>query len=66
GVSDATVTQLASDGTELIVTVDTGITANREVETEKALGVDFIVTDHHECCETMPDAVADVDPHRPD
>ena len=35
GVSDATVTQLASDGTELIVTVDTGITANREVETAK-------------------------------
>ena len=66
GVSDATVTQLASDGTELIVTVDTGITANREVETAKALGVDFIVTDHHECCETLPDAVAVVDPHRPD
>lgn len=66
GVNDATVSQLASEGTKLIVTVDTGITANREVETAKALGVDFIVTDHHECCGTLPDALAVVNPHRPD
>ena len=66
GVSDAAVAQLASDGTKLIVTVDTGITANREVETAKSLGVDFIVTDHHECAGELPDAYAVVNPHRPD
>lgn len=66
GVSDAAVTQLAGNGTKLIVTVDTGITANREVETAKALGVDFIVTDHHECAGDLPDAYAVVNPHRPD
>ncbi|MBR4336529.1 MAG: single-stranded-DNA-specific exonuclease RecJ [Clostridia bacterium] len=66
GVSDSTVAQLAAEGTKLIVTVDTGITANREVENAKALGVDFVVTDHHECCESIPDAVAVVNPHRPD
>ena len=66
GVSEATVVQLADEGTKLIVTVDTGITANREVELAKERGVDFIVTDHHECCETIPAAVAVVNPHRPD
>ena len=66
GVSDASVAQLAEEGTKLIVTVDTGITANLEVEHAKALGVDFVVTDHHECCESIPDAVAVVNPHRPD
>jgi len=66
GVSDATVTQLADEGTKLIVTVDTGITANDEVKKAKERGVDFIVTDHHECSGTLPDAVAVVNPHRPD
>lgn len=66
GVSDASVAQLAEEGTKLIVTVDTGITANNEVERARGLGVDFVVTDHHECCETIPDAVAVVNPHRPD
>ncbi|MBO4284346.1 MAG: single-stranded-DNA-specific exonuclease RecJ [Clostridia bacterium] len=66
GVSDAAVSQLAADGTKLIVTVDTGITANSEVQTAKSLGVDFIVTDHHECCGDLPDAYAVVNPHRPD
>ena len=66
GVSDASVEQLAAEGTKLIVTVDTGITANGEVERAKALGVDIVVTDHHKCGETVPDAAAVVNPKRPD
>ena len=66
GVSNASVEQLAAEGTKLIVTVDTGITADREVERAKTLGVDIVVTDHHKCGETIPDAAAVVNPKRPD
>ncbi len=66
GVSCAAVEQLAADGVRLIVTVDTGITANEEVDYAKTLGVEFVVTDHHECRTELPLAVAVVNPHRPD
>ena len=66
GVSCAAVEKLDAEGTKLIVTVDTGITAGEEVEFAKSLGVDFVITDHHECRSTLPDAVAVVNPHRPD
>ena len=47
----------------LIVSVDCGITAIREVEYAKTLGIDFVITDHHECGGDIPvpDAVAVVD-----
>lgn len=66
GVSCQAVSELASDGVSLIITVDTGITANAEVEFAKDLGVDFLVTDHHECHSELPGACAVVNPHRPD
>lgn len=66
GVSAAAIQAIADDGATLIVTVDTGITANAEVEFAKTLGVDFVITDHHECHTELPDAVAVVNPHRPD
>ena len=66
GVSCAAVETLAQDGVKLIITVDTGITAGAEVEYAKELGVDFVVTDHHECRNELPDAYAVVNPHRPD
>ena len=66
GVSCAAIESLKQSGTNLIVTVDTGITANEEVEYAKALGIDIVVTDHHECRAELPDAVAVVNPHRPD
>ena len=37
-----------------------------EVAFARSLGMDVVITDHHECKETLPDAVAVVDPHRPD
>ena len=66
GVSCAAVDALAREGTRLIITVDTGITANAEVEYAAELGVDFVVTDHHECRAELPAACAVVNPHRAD
>ena len=66
GVSCAAIDTLAADGVKLIITVDTGITARDEVEYAKTVGVDFVITDHHECRIDLPDACAVVNPHRPD
>ena len=66
GVSCRAVEELAQGGTKLIITVDTGITATEEVAYAKTLGVDFVITDHHECRAELPDACAVVNPHRPD
>ncbi len=66
GVSCAAIDVLAENGVKLIITVDTGITAAQEVEYAKTLGLDFVVTDHHECRIELPDAYAVVNPHRHD
>lgn len=66
GVNRAAIKKLHSKGVTLIITVDTGITAIEEVEYAKSLGIDIIVTDHHECRPELPDAVAVIDPHRSD
>ena len=66
GVSNAAIDAIAEGGTKLIITVDTGITANDEVVYAKSLGVDFIVTDHHECRADLPLADVVINPHRPD
>lgn len=66
GVNSDAVKGFVSEHVSLIVTVDTGITANEEVKLANELGMDVIVTDHHECREKLPDAVAVIDPKRPD
>ena len=53
-------------GTDLIITVDTGITATEEVSYAKSIGMKVIVTDHHECRPELPGADAVVNPKRPD
>lgn len=50
---------------DLILTCDCGISAVEEVELAKDLGVDIIVTDHHEVGERVPDCIV-VNPHQPD
>ncbi len=57
---------LKSRGTNLIITVDNGISAIEEIAYAKTLGIDVVVTDHHRVGEALPDAVAVVDPHRED
>ena len=66
GLNREAVTLLARKNVGLIVTVDCGITAAQEVEYARSLGVDVVVTDHHECKQALPQAEAVVDPHRPD
>lgn len=66
GVSTQAIDAIKENGTKLIITVDTGTTAVEEVEYAKSIGVDFIVTDHHECRSDLPDALAVINPHRPD
>ena len=66
GLNPIAIHQLHSAGVRLIITVDCGITAVPEAELCRELGIDLVITDHHECKETLPHAVAVVDPHRPD
>jgi len=66
GVSVSAIDQLKANGTSLIITVDTGITAIEEVNYAKSIGVDFLITDHHECHAQIPEASAVINPHRPD
>lgn len=66
GLNDEAIRTLAGQGVTLIVTVDCGITAVHEVEFAASLGVDVVITDHHECKERLPAAAAVVDPRRGD
>ncbi len=66
GLNPIAINQLHEQGVKLIVTVDCGITAVEEAQLCKQLGIDLVITDHHECKENLPEAVAVVDPHRPD
>ena len=66
GLNPIAIRQLHADGIQLIITVDCGITAISEAQLCRDLGIDLVITDHHECKDTLPYAVAVVDPHRPD
>ena len=66
GLSCDSIRGLYEQGATLMITVDCGITGNEEIAYAASLGMDVVVTDHHECKETLPDAVAVVDPHRND
>ena len=66
GLNPIAIRQLHSEGVKLIVTVDCGITAVEEALLCRELGIDLVITDHHECKQVLPQAVAVVDPHRPD
>ena len=66
GLNREAVEKLRAQGACIVVTVDCGITAVEETEYAKAQGLDVIITDHHECKDTLPAALAVVDPHRSD
>jgi single-stranded-DNA-specific exonuclease len=55
GLSDGNVRLLAERGTQLLITVDCGVTAVEEVALAKSLGIDVVVTDHHQAGEALPD-----------
>ena len=66
GMNKDAVTLLYEKGVKLIVTVDNGISAIEEIAYANSLGIDTVVTDHHQVGESLPDAVAVIDPHRED
>ena len=66
GPNPAAMEQLARDGAELIVTVDCGTTSFEPLAVAEKLGVEVIVVDHHQADETLPAAVAVVNPNRQD
>ena len=66
GLSKDAIQSLWDQGATLMITVDCGVTGNEEVDFAASLGMDVVITDHHECKETLPNAMAVVDPHRPD
>lgn len=66
GLSCGAIDKLAAAGTQLLVTVDNGVTAIDEVEHARSLGVDVVVTDHHEPGNELPAACAVVNPKRRD
>lgn len=66
GLNEQAVKELAEKGVSLIVTVDNGISAVEEAKLIKELGMELVVTDHHQPPEVLPDALAVIDPHRAD
>ncbi|ETW99760.1 MAG: hypothetical protein ETSY1_13760 [Candidatus Entotheonella factor] len=64
GLNVAAMHQLASQGIRLLITVDCGITAVEEVAVARQLGIDTIITDHHQPPECLPDALALLNPHQ--
>ena len=66
GLNPIAIDQLHREGVKLIITVDCGITAVEEAQMCRNLGIDLVITDHHECKDVLPEAIAVVDPHRPD
>lgn len=66
GINCTAIDFIASGGSTLIISVDTGITACKEVEYAKTLGIDCVITDHHECSGQLPKAVAVCNPRRAD
>ncbi len=66
GLNMGAIEKFAKDGVKLIITVDSGITAHEEIDFANSLGIDVVITDHHECREELPKALAVVNPHRHD
>lgn len=56
---------LIDQGVNLIITIDNGISAKEQIDFCNANNVDVIVTDHHECHGTLPDAFGIINPKRP-
>ncbi len=66
GLNAIAIHHLAEQGVQLIITVDCGITAVSEAKLCRELGIELVITDHHECKDQLPDVTAVVNPHRKD
>jgi single-stranded-DNA-specific exonuclease len=66
GLTVDAIERIAEKGAQLIITVDCGSLSKKEIERANELGVDVIVTDHHNVLDVQPPAVAVINPKRPD
>jgi len=66
GINKDAVKKAKENNINIIITVDTGITAAGETQYAKELEIDVIITDHHECPKILPEAVAIINPKKPD
>jgi single-stranded-DNA-specific exonuclease len=66
GLQPATIERLHADGARLVISVDCGIRAREAARKARELGLDLIITDHHEPDTELPDAVAVINPKRHD
>jgi single-stranded-DNA-specific exonuclease len=65
-LNNKAIDKIKANGSSLIITVDNGIMAHDEIDYANKLGIDVIVTDHHQVAETLPNAYAVVNPQRKD
>lgn len=66
GINVEALEQLKASGADLVISVDTGITAVKQVDRANEIKLDMIITDHHECQEEIPRAIAVINPKRAD
>ena len=66
GLNNPAVKKIAEQDYDLMITVDCGISGIEEIKYANSLGIETIVTDHHEVGEDLPDAIAVVDAKRKD
>jgi single-stranded-DNA-specific exonuclease len=66
GLNLAAVERMHSEGISLIITVDCGISDHEPIAHARKLGIDTIILDHHQLSDTLPEAVAAVNPNRTD
>ncbi len=66
GLHEAAIRTLAGKGVSLLLTADCGTTSHREIAMARGLGLDVIVTDHHQLQSSAPEALALINPYRPD
>ena len=66
GMNIPALEKILNGGTELVITVDNGISAVEEARYIREHGAQLVITDHHQPPEQLPECEACVDPHRPD
>jgi len=66
GLSVEAIESAKTQGFDLLFTADCGITAHEPARRAREIGLDVVISDHHECGSELPDALAVVNPKRPD
>ena len=66
GLNNSAIQKIAKEGYKLMITVDCGISGIQEINLANSLGIETIITDHHEQLEELPNAYAIINPKRKD